>query len=97
MQVRTRDINVALPLVLQVLMFTGTRRVSRYSRAGELSGRLLGEPAGDPGRRFPACSPGWRAPNVGRPPLLHASAGVVFFFLAYGAFKRLEAKIVDEM
>ena len=96
LQVRVRDVNVALPLVLQVLMFTapivypGTEVPQRFQSF------YWTNPLAILVDSFRNAVLDGGAPNAVR--LLYcALAGGVFFLLAYCAFKRLEARIVDEM
>jgi lipopolysaccharide transport system permease protein len=96
MQVRIRDINVALPLMLQILMFTApivypATAVPQWFRpvywANPLAILVDDFRHAVLEGRVPAASG-----------LVYcAVTGGVFFLLAYWAFKRLEAKIVDEM
>jgi lipopolysaccharide transport system permease protein len=96
MQVRVRDINVALPLVLQVLMFTAPI-VYPYTAVPQAFRAIYwANPLAIlvDGFRHAVLDGG--APNA-RGLLYCALSGGAFFLLAYCAFKRLEARIVDEM
>ncbi len=96
MQVRTRDINVALPLVLQVLMFMAPVVYPGSAVPAGFRAVYWANPLAILVDDFRLAVLDGCAPNAGG--LLYCVfAGGVFFLLAYGAFKRLEAKIVDEM
>lgn len=96
MQVRIRDINIVLPLVLQVLMFTTPIVYPGTAVPEGFRAVYWANPLAILVDDFRLAVLDGAAPNAGG--LLYcAFAGGAFFLLAYGAFKRLEAKIVDEM
>jgi lipopolysaccharide transport system permease protein len=94
-QIRTRDINVALPLLLQVLMFIAPVVYPSTAVPEEIRAVYWANPLAIliDDFRHAVLMGGTPEPNG----LLYcAFVGSALFFLAYGAFKRLEAKIVDE-
>jgi lipopolysaccharide transport system permease protein len=96
MQVRSRDINVALPLVLQVFMFMAPVVYPSTAVPEGLRGVYWANPVAILVEAFRQAVLGNATPNTGG--LLYcAFAGGALFLIAYTVFKRLEAKIVDEM
>ena len=96
MQVRIRDINVGLPLVLQILMFTTPVVYPGTAVPEEFRAVYWANPLAILVEDFRLAVLDGAAPNADG--LLYcALVGGVFFLLAYSVFKRLEAKIVDEM
>jgi lipopolysaccharide transport system permease protein len=96
LQVRVRDINVVLPLVLQVLMFTAPIVYSSSAVPQEFRSLYWLNPLTILVDAFRRTVLEGDAPDMRR--LLYCSlTGGLSFLLAYWAFKRLEAKIVDEM
>jgi lipopolysaccharide transport system permease protein len=96
MQVRVRDINIALPLVLQVLMFTAPIVYSDTAVPQAFRPIYWANPLAILVDGFRHAVLDGRAPNA-RGLVYCALSGGASFLLAYCAFKRLEAKIVDEM
>ena len=95
-QVRVRDINVALPLVLQVLMFTAPVVYPAEAIPQRFQALYWANPLALLVENFRHAVLEHGAPSAGA--LLYcALSGAAFFLLAYWAFKRLEATIVDEM
>jgi lipopolysaccharide transport system permease protein len=96
MQVRIRDINVALPLMLQILMFAAPVVYPASAVPEWFRPIYWANPLAILVDDFRHAVLEGRVPAAGG--LLYcAVSGAVFFLLAYWAFKRLEAKIVDEM
>ena len=94
--VRIRDINVGLPLVLQILMFTTPVVYPGTAVPEEFRAVYWANPLAILVEDFRLAVLDGAAPNADG--LLYcALVGGVFFLLAYSVFKRLEAKIVDEM
>jgi lipopolysaccharide transport system permease protein len=96
LQIYVRDINVALPLVLQVLMFTTPVVYPAIIVPQSVQAFYWMNPLAILISDFRQAVVGRSVPHVGG--LLYCVLlGLVFFLVTYSIFKRHESKIVDEM
>lgn len=95
-QVRVRDMNVALPLMLQVLMFTTPVVYPAAAVPSDYQALYWANPLAILVESFRHAVVRGGTPDAGG--LFYCAIwGGASFLLAYWAFKRVEAKIVDEM
>jgi homopolymeric O-antigen transport system permease protein len=95
-QVRIRDINVALPLVLQVLLFTTPTVYPASAVPVSLQGLYWLNPFAILVQNFREAVIGGGVPLAGD--LLYCAAtAAVCFLIAYLVFKKIEPTIVDDM
>ena len=96
LQVYVRDINIALPLVLQVLMFTAPVVYPAMIVPQSVQAFYWKNPLAILISDFRAAILGGTVPDTGG--LLYCVLlGLIFFLVAYSTFKWHESKIVDEM
>jgi lipopolysaccharide transport system permease protein len=96
LQIHVRDINVALPLVLQVFMFTAPVVYPAMIVPPSIQAFYWMNPLAILISDFRLAVLGRAPPNAGG--LLYCLLlGLVFFLFAYSIFKWHESKIVDEM
>jgi lipopolysaccharide transport system permease protein len=95
-QIYVRDINVALPLVLQVLMFTAPVVYPATIVPQSVQAFYWVNPLAILISDFRLAVVGRSVPEVGG--LLYCLLlGLVFFLVTYSIFKRHDSKIIDEM
>jgi lipopolysaccharide transport system permease protein len=95
-QVRSRDINVMLPMMLQVLLFTAPVLYPAAAVPEAFRGLYWANPLAILVDAFRQSVLGGVMPGLGS--LLYCLAtGMVLFVLAFSVFQRLGAKLVDEM
>jgi lipopolysaccharide transport system permease protein len=95
-QVRLRDINVTMPLMLQVLMFTAPVVYPAAAVPAWFRPYYWANPLAILVDDFRYAVLEGQVPSAGGLAYC-AVTGAAFFLFAYWTFKRLEAKIVDEM